>query len=314
MLSRAVQPEAPTELELRLEKELRSAYEAEMLEEGGAAVDESEEAKSRNGVGEEALKEASCDRSAGEGDYFEKLLEQFTKEQLAALIKEAVGSHPELKERVREIADADPAQRKIFIHGLGWDTTSDKLVAAFGEFGEIEDVKVVVDRVTGNAKGYAFLLFKSRSGAKKALEQPQKRIGARLASYQLASAGHVKQQHSVSSDKQAKYFPQAAAQVGSGVGAWDPAVANQALSALIAAQRAGLRADHLSSGFGSAPVLSNQPGSAVVNSAGYGSRAVAAFANQQAALSGYPNLQLGQDSRNRPSYLLNMNGGPYVGR
>ncbi|KAJ8564979.1 hypothetical protein K7X08_001439 [Anisodus acutangulus] len=44
-----------------------------------------------------------------------------------------------------------------------------------------------MDHVTGKAKGYAFIVFKTRKSALKALKQPQKTINNRLASCKLAS-------------------------------------------------------------------------------------------------------------------------------
>ncbi|KAJ0691993.1 putative RNA recognition motif domain, nucleotide-binding alpha-beta plait domain superfamily [Helianthus annuus] len=119
----------------------------------------------------------------------EKLLEPFSKEQLVLLLKEAVTKHPEFIESVQAIADADPAHRKIFAYGLGWDTTTEVLLSEYGKYGEIEDCKHVVDKVSGKSKGYAFILFKHRAGAQKALKEPQKKIGSRVSSCQLASAG-----------------------------------------------------------------------------------------------------------------------------
>uniref|UniRef100_A0A7N0V134 RRM domain-containing protein n=1 Tax=Kalanchoe fedtschenkoi TaxID=63787 RepID=A0A7N0V134_KALFE len=134
------------------------------------------------------------DEEEFEDEPLETLLEPFSKEQLLALVKEAVSRFPNFSESVLRVADADPAQRKIFVHGLGWDTTAETLISAFGNYGEIEDCKAVTDKITGKSKGYAFILFKHRSGAKKALIEPQKKIGARMASCQLASAGPVPSQ------------------------------------------------------------------------------------------------------------------------
>ncbi|GAV82029.1 RRM_1 domain-containing protein [Cephalotus follicularis] len=119
----------------------------------------------------------------------EKLLEPFGKDQLVTLLKQAVDKYPDLLNAVREFADADPVHRKIFVHGLGWDTTAETLTQEFGKYGQIEDCKAVTDRVSGKSKGYAFILFKRRSGARKALKEPQKKIGNRTTSCQLASAG-----------------------------------------------------------------------------------------------------------------------------
>ncbi|XP_020226964.1 UBP1-associated protein 2A [Cajanus cajan] len=121
----------------------------------------------------------------------EKLLEPFTKEQLHSLVKQAVEKFPEFVDSVRQLADVDPAHRKIFVHGLGWDATAETLTSVFGKYGEIEDCKAVTDKVSGKSKGYAFILFKHRDDARKALKNPQKKIGNRTTSCQLASAGPV---------------------------------------------------------------------------------------------------------------------------
>ncbi|KAJ8574439.1 hypothetical protein K7X08_026244 [Anisodus acutangulus] len=126
-----------------------------------------------------------------EDEPLEKLLEPFTKDQLTALIKEALDKYPDFKDNIQTLADKDPAHRKIFVHGLGWDTTAETLTSVFGKYGEIEDCKAVTDKVSGKSKGYAFILFKHRSGARKALREPQKKIGTRMTSCQLASAGPV---------------------------------------------------------------------------------------------------------------------------
>ncbi|KAK4793316.1 hypothetical protein SAY86_023751 [Trapa natans] len=121
----------------------------------------------------------------------DKLLEPFSKDQLIAIIRKAVGKHADVMEEVREIAEEDPVHRKIFVHGLGWDTTSEILTSVFEKYGEIQECKHVTDKASGKSKGYAFILFKLRKGARKALKQPQKKIGNRTSSCQLASTGPV---------------------------------------------------------------------------------------------------------------------------
>ncbi|KAK4602353.1 hypothetical protein RGQ29_011412 [Quercus rubra] len=98
-----------------------------------------------------------------------------------ALIKKRVSKHPNLIEILRELADVDAAHRKIFIHGLRWDTTAETLNSTFGKYGEIEDCKAVIDRIFDKSKCYAFILFKHRSGAQKALKQCQKQISNPMA-------------------------------------------------------------------------------------------------------------------------------------
>ncbi|CDY47382.1 BnaC04g24810D [Brassica napus] len=108
-----------------------------------------------------------------EEDPIQDLLEPFSKEQLLDLLKQAAENHPDVANRIREVADEDPSHRKIFVHGLGWDTKTETLIEAFNQYGEIEDCKA------------------SRSGARNALKQPQKKIGSRTTSCQLACKGPV---------------------------------------------------------------------------------------------------------------------------
>lgn len=126
-----------------------------------------------------------------EEDTLKKLLEPFSKDQLILLIKEAVAEHSDMLENVQKLADADPMHRKIFVHGLGWDANDDIIKSVFGKYGEIEDCKVVSDKNSGKSKGYGFILYKHRDGARRSLKQPQKTIGSQTASCQLASTGPV---------------------------------------------------------------------------------------------------------------------------
>ncbi|KAL3828669.1 hypothetical protein ACJIZ3_017471 [Penstemon smallii] len=126
-----------------------------------------------------------------EEEPLEKLLEPFSKDQLTLLIKETIAKHPDIIENVHKLADADPAHRKIFVHGLGWEANAETITSVFGKYGEIEDCKVVKDKNSGKSKGYGFILFKHRDGARRALKKPQKPIEGRITSCQLASAGPV---------------------------------------------------------------------------------------------------------------------------
>ncbi|KAL6519043.1 hypothetical protein OROHE_017467 [Orobanche hederae] len=146
---------------------------------------------SENAVSEKGQRMNEEDDDEIEEEPVEKLLEPFSKDQLTLLIKEAVARHPDIIENVHKLADGDPSHCKIFVHGLGWEANSETITSAFGKYGEIEDCKVVKDKISGKSKGYAFILFKHRDGARRALKQPQKMIEGRLTSCQLASAGPV---------------------------------------------------------------------------------------------------------------------------
>ncbi|KAK7396070.1 hypothetical protein VNO78_16813 [Psophocarpus tetragonolobus] len=124
-------------------------------------------------------------------DPISKLLEPLSKDQILILLCDAAAKHRDVADRIRKAADDDPVHRKIFVHGLGWDTTAGTLISAFRQYGEIEDCKAVTDKVSGKSKGYGFILFKTRRGARNALKQPQKKIGNRMTACQLASIGPV---------------------------------------------------------------------------------------------------------------------------
>ncbi|ERM94283.1 UBP1-associated protein 2A [Amborella trichopoda] len=142
---------------------------------------------------EEAEPEAPHHRNSiieeGEEEDIDELLEPFTKDQLVELIKTAISLEPNVLNEARSLADRDPSHRKLFVHGLGWDTTSETLTSTFSSYGEIEDCNVVSDKSTGKSKGYGFILFKHRHSAKKALISPQKKIDGRMTACQFASSG-----------------------------------------------------------------------------------------------------------------------------
>ncbi|KAM0038836.1 putative RNA recognition motif domain, nucleotide-binding alpha-beta plait domain superfamily [Helianthus debilis subsp. tardiflorus] len=133
----------------------------------------------------------SDDNNNPSPDQIQKLIEPYTKDQLIDFIVNAALSNPTLYTRIRHAADTDVSHRKIFVYGLGWDTTKETLTQTFKPYGEIEDCNVVIDRVTGKAKGFGFVQFRSRKGALKALKEPRKKINNRTASCQLASLGPV---------------------------------------------------------------------------------------------------------------------------
>ncbi|OVA19603.1 RNA recognition motif domain [Macleaya cordata] len=120
-----------------------------------------------------------------------KLLEPFGKDQLIDILKEAALKNRSIIDRISQAAELDPTHRKIFVHNLGWDATNETLISVFKEYGQIEECRVVTDKLTGKSKGYGFILFKTREGAVKSLKQPQKKIGNRMTSCQLASQGPV---------------------------------------------------------------------------------------------------------------------------
>lgn len=58
---------------------------------------------------------------------------------------------------------------KLYVGSLAWSTTEDGLKAAFEEFGEIEEVKIITDWESGRSRGFGFITFQNAEDAEKAL-------------------------------------------------------------------------------------------------------------------------------------------------
>ena len=64
-------------------------------------------------------------------------------------------------DEITRVANADEGNRKLFIHKVDPELTSEQLKASFeAAFGEVESAMVILDKATGKAKGFAFLVFK----------------------------------------------------------------------------------------------------------------------------------------------------------
>ncbi|KAM1235395.1 hypothetical protein ACFX2J_004862 [Malus domestica] len=118
-----------------------------------------------------------------------RLLQPLTQDQLIGILQNAVVRHPDVLESVRSVADQDSTLRKLFIRGLGADTTSDSLRSLFSAFGELDEAIVIHDKATGKSKGYGFVTFKHADSALLSLKEPSKKIDGRVTVTQFASAG-----------------------------------------------------------------------------------------------------------------------------
>lgn len=56
-------------------------------------------------------------------------------------------------------SDKASGSGKIFIGGLSWETTTEKLTNHFKKYGEIIDSVIMKDRVTGHARGFGFVTY-----------------------------------------------------------------------------------------------------------------------------------------------------------
>jgi RNA recognition motif-containing protein len=60
---------------------------------------------------------------------------------------------------------------KLFVGGLGSGVTTETLRSAFARFGTIEDAVVIVDRATGESRGFGFVTFSRSVDAHEAIKQ-----------------------------------------------------------------------------------------------------------------------------------------------
>ncbi|KAL0436551.1 UNVERIFIED_CONTAM: Glycine-rich RNA-binding protein 4, mitochondrial [Sesamum radiatum] len=60
--------------------------------------------------------------------------------------------------------------------GLSYDTNESVLKGAFEEYGEVIEVKVICDRVSGKSRGYGFVHYSSETVANKALKEMDGRL------------------------------------------------------------------------------------------------------------------------------------------
>nr|GEY43681.1 UBP1-associated protein 2C-like [Tanacetum cinerariifolium] len=102
---------------------------------------------------------------------------------------------------IRSIADTDPSHRKLFIRGIGWDTTTTTLKSDFEKYDEVEEGLVIVDKATNKSKGYGFVTFKHVEGDVKALVEPSKKIDVRITVARLAFARGVANNNNVENRK-----------------------------------------------------------------------------------------------------------------
>ncbi len=58
----------------------------------------------------------------------------------------------------------------IYVGQLPYSVTEDDLRAMFTEFGELESVKIITDKYTGQSKGFGFVEMPSNSEADRAIK------------------------------------------------------------------------------------------------------------------------------------------------
>ncbi|CAG0889669.1 unnamed protein product [Darwinula stevensoni] len=70
----------------------------------------------------------------------------------------------------RSTPNNDPAPNKLFVGGLSWQTTPEKLREYFGVFGTVTDVLIMKDPMTQRSRGFGFITFADATSVDKVLQ------------------------------------------------------------------------------------------------------------------------------------------------
>jgi len=60
---------------------------------------------------------------------------------------------------------------RLFVGNLSFNTTEESLMAAFQEFGEVVEARLMTERETGRSRGFGFVEMATAEAAKKAIEE-----------------------------------------------------------------------------------------------------------------------------------------------
>jgi RNA recognition motif-containing protein len=69
---------------------------------------------------------------------------------------------------------------KLYVGNLSYDATDEDLLKAFGDYGEVATVDIIMDRETGRSRGFGFVEMPNPEEAKAAIEGLNlQRVGGR---------------------------------------------------------------------------------------------------------------------------------------
>ena len=78
------------------------------------------------------------------------------------------------------------SQSKVYVGNLAYSTTEDELRDYFAQFGNIEDIKLIIDFNTGRSKGFGFITFATAQDCENALAANGVELGGRKLKVNIA--------------------------------------------------------------------------------------------------------------------------------
>jgi heterogeneous nuclear ribonucleoprotein A1/A3 len=70
-------------------------------------------------------------------------------------------------------------QNKLFVGNLAFSATQSDVEALFSDYGELDEVRLITDRDSGQSRGFAFVTFSAQKDAESALEMNGKLVNGR---------------------------------------------------------------------------------------------------------------------------------------
>ena len=77
---------------------------------------------------------------------------------------------------------------KIFVGGLSWSSTEESLTSYFSQFGPVIKVEIMRDRVTGNPRGFCFIVFENDASVEKIMQHGKHTVDEKIVDVKRAQA------------------------------------------------------------------------------------------------------------------------------
>ena len=77
-------------------------------------------------------------------------------------------------------------QNKLYVGNLPYSVDDAQLRDIFSQYGDIDELALIMDRDTGRSKGFAFVTFATQQAAEKALAENGKDMGGRALRVNIA--------------------------------------------------------------------------------------------------------------------------------
>lgn len=78
------------------------------------------------------------------------------------------------------------SQSKIYVGNLSYSVNQEQLNSFFGQFGDVTEATVIMDRATNRSKGFGFVTFATADAAQAALQSNGQDLGGRALKVSLA--------------------------------------------------------------------------------------------------------------------------------